>query len=80
MRKIAVGLALALVGWAVFLVTNTAVGPNPIPATTPSPANPYTPVCPTTTPASPTHPAMWMQRGASCPAVIATMTPGGEGT
>lgn len=77
MRKLAAGLALALLWWAVYIMTNTIVHPGPV--TPPSPENPYAPVCPTST-ATAVHPAVWPRRGAVCPEVTSTMTIGGEST
>jgi hypothetical protein len=80
MRKIAVALALAFLGWAVFLITNTAADPNPRPATPPSsPESPYSTVCPPTETTTAVHPAIAPRRGAPCPEVTTT-TIGGEGT
>lgn len=76
MRKLAAGLAIALIGWAAYLIANTATHPGPDPVQPATSSDPYVPVCPTPTAVH----AVWPQRGAPCPAVTTTMTVGGDST
>lgn len=75
--RIALGLLLAIVFTAAYLIGGLARPTTPTPAVPTAPSEPGTVVCPSPTGA---HPVVWARRGAACPQVTTTMTIGGEST
>jgi hypothetical protein len=77
MKRLAIGLLLAILFTAAYNVGSLFRPTTPAPSVPTAPSEPGTVVCP-----SPrgVHPALWNRRGAGCPQVTTTMTIGGDDT
>jgi hypothetical protein len=76
MKRIAIGLLLAIVATAAYAIGGLFRPTSPAPEVPPAPSEPATVICPYPTG---THPVLWDRHGAACPQVT-TMTIGGDPT
>lgn len=77
MKRLAIGLLLAILFTVAYTVGGLFRPTTSTPAVPTAPSEPGTVVCP-----SPRdiHPALWNRRGAGCPQVTTTMPLGGDDT